>query len=31
MRVVERYLGRKAAAGHGGYMEHDSARWRGAS
>jgi transcriptional regulator GlxA family with amidase domain len=28
LRVVERYLGRKAASGTARYMEHDSARWR---
>jgi transcriptional regulator GlxA family with amidase domain len=28
LRVVERYLGRKTAAGTARYMEHDSARWR---
>jgi transcriptional regulator GlxA family with amidase domain len=28
LRVVERYLGRDAAAGTARYMEHDSTRWR---
>jgi transcriptional regulator GlxA family with amidase domain len=30
LRVVERYLGRPAAAGTARYMEHESSRWRSA-
>jgi transcriptional regulator GlxA family with amidase domain len=30
LRVVERYLGRPAAAGTARYMEHESTRWRSA-
>jgi transcriptional regulator GlxA family with amidase domain len=30
LRVVERYLGRPAAAGTASYMEHESSRWRSA-